>query len=236
MGAMASKKASASAPVSARSAWPSAGEVSGPVAKIQRPEAGSAVTSSSTTVTRGCARSRSVTASEKGSRSMASALPAGSLWASAIAINRPPAARISQCRRPTAFCSSSSERNEFEQTISASLAVRCAKVPTLGRISWITAGSPASAICQAASAPAMPPPTMWIGSLMRREIGRIGRKGKGRRRAGDRAPCRAFRPWRARSGPGHARRPAAGRRRWRCSSEAAPAASDRRAGSGRSGR
>ena len=32
----------------------------------------------------------------------------------------PPAARISQCSRPTAFCSSSSDRKELEQTSSAS--------------------------------------------------------------------------------------------------------------------
>jgi hypothetical protein len=44
----------------------------------------------------------------------------------------PPAARISQCSRPTAFCSWSSERKELEQTISASDPVRWAKVPTLG--------------------------------------------------------------------------------------------------------
>ena len=54
----------------------------------------------------------------------------------------PPAARISQCSRPTALRSSSSERKELEQTISAKLPVRWAKVPTLGRISWITTGTP----------------------------------------------------------------------------------------------
>ena len=47
----------------------------------------------------------------------------------------PPAARISQCKRPTALRSSSSDRKEFEQTISAKSPVRWAKVPVWGRIS-----------------------------------------------------------------------------------------------------
>jgi len=72
----------------------------------------------------------------------------------------PPAARISQCRRPTALASSSSERKELEQTISASMPVRWAKVATFGRISCSTTGTPISAACQAASDPAMPPPMM----------------------------------------------------------------------------
>jgi hypothetical protein len=54
----------------------------------------------------------------------------------------------------------SSERKEFEQTISAKSPVRWAKVPTLGRISCITTGTPAFAAAQAASDPAMPPPMM----------------------------------------------------------------------------
>ena len=60
----------------------------------------------------------------------------------------------------------SSERNEFEQTSSASPSVWWANVPRVGRISCSTTGWPAWAICQAASEPAMPPPTMWIGSVM----------------------------------------------------------------------
>ena len=83
----------------------------------------------------------------------------------------PFAARISQCSSPTAFCSLSSDRNELEQTISASMPVRWAKVSTLGRISWITTSMPASAACQAASDPAMPPPTICNVSLMRCQIG-----------------------------------------------------------------
>jgi hypothetical protein len=58
------------------------------------------------------------------------------------------------------FRSSSPDRKELEQTISARCPVRWAKVPTLGRISWITTGTPMFAACQAASDPAMPPPMM----------------------------------------------------------------------------
>ena len=157
---MASKKARAPAPVTSAMAWPSAGEVSGPVAKIQWPSSGRPVTSPATTLMRGWARRRAVMAAAKGSRSTASAPPAGRRCASAIAITRPPAARISQCSRPTAFELSSSDRNEFEQTISAKLPVRCAKVPVSGRISCRITSTPASAACQAASLPAMPAPTM----------------------------------------------------------------------------
>ncbi len=157
---MASKKARLSAPVAAWIASASAPEVRGPVAMIQEPEAGRAVISSSATSISGWARSRAVTASAKGSRSTARAPPAGRRWRSAISMMRPAAARISQCRSPTAFCSSSSERNELEQTISARLPVRWAKVPMRGRISWIVTGTPRRAACHAASDPAIPPPTM----------------------------------------------------------------------------
>ena len=166
MGAMASKKARASAPVSARMLSASAPEVRGPVAMIQCPSVGSSVTSPSTTEISGWLRSRAVTASAKGSRSTASAPPAGRRWARAISMINPPAAPISQCKRPTALRSSSSERKEFEQTISAKEPVRCAKVPTCGRISCSTTGTPASAACHAASDPAMPPPRMWSVCVM----------------------------------------------------------------------
>ena len=123
-----------------RTASASAGEVRGPVATITESQAagGSPATSARSIVTSGCASSRAVTSAEKGSRSMASALPAGTAWRSAVAMISPPAARISQCRSPTAFCSSSSERKEFEQTSSASPPVLWAKVPTTGRISCST--------------------------------------------------------------------------------------------------
>ena len=44
----------------------------------------------------------------------------------------PPAARISQCSRPTAFCSSSSERKELEQTISRQMPVLVREGADLG--------------------------------------------------------------------------------------------------------
>ncbi len=165
---MASKKASASSPVSARIASASAGEVSGPVAMIVLPHSfgGRPGTSPRSTVTSGWLVRRSVTAAEKASRSTARAPPAGSWCRSPISMISPPAWRISQCSRPTALFSSSSERNEFEQTSSASPSVWWASVPRVGRISCSTTGTPACAICQAASEPAMPPPTMWIGSVM----------------------------------------------------------------------
>src|SRR5215510_8669214 len=70
-----------------------------------------------------------------------------------------PSRRISSCTSPTALCSLSSERNEFEQTSSASAALLWAAVVRNGRISWSTTGTPRAAICQAASDPASPPPT-----------------------------------------------------------------------------
>ena len=161
MGAIASKNARASAPVSRAIEAARAEPVSGPVAMIQWPSDGRSVTSPSRTSIRGWARMASVTEAANGSRSTASAPPAGRRWRSAVAMIRPPAARISQWRRPTAFCSSSSERKELEHTISASEPVRWAKVPTWGRISWRTTGTPIWAACQAASEPAMPPPTMF---------------------------------------------------------------------------
>ena len=95
-------------------------EVSGPVAMIQWPSSGSSVISPYSTVILGCAISASVTDCAKGSRSTASAPPAGRRCLSAVAMINPFAARISQCSRPTAFCSLSSERKELEQTISPS--------------------------------------------------------------------------------------------------------------------
>src|ERR687897_3177429 len=67
---------------------------------------------------------------------------------------------------PTALAEGSSERKELEQTSSASPAVLCASVPRTGRISCRTTGTPLRATCQAASDPARPPPTTWIGSIV----------------------------------------------------------------------
>ena len=77
----------------------------------------------------GSAASASVTAAAKPSRSTASAPPAGSLCRSPMAITSEPSRRISSCSRPTALPIASSERNEFEQTSSASRSVWCASVP-----------------------------------------------------------------------------------------------------------
>jgi hypothetical protein len=41
--------------------------------------------------------------------------------------------------------------------------VLCASVPRTPRISCRMTGTPALAICQAASEPASPPPTTWMG-------------------------------------------------------------------------
>ena len=52
---------------------------------------GRPATSERSMVTRGWASRRAVISAEKGSRSMASALPAGTAWRSALAMTRPPA-------------------------------------------------------------------------------------------------------------------------------------------------
>jgi len=61
----------------------------------------------------------------------------------------------------------SSERNEFEQTSSASPCVLWASVMRCGRISCTITGTPAWAICHAASEPARPPPMTWTGGMLR---------------------------------------------------------------------
>ena len=76
-----------------------------------------------------------------------------------------PSRRISSCSSPTALVSRSSERNELEQTSSASASVLCAAVERSGRISCSTTGTLRRAICHAASQPASPPPMMWTGCI-----------------------------------------------------------------------
>ena len=144
MGAMASKKESASSPVSALIAAPSEGEVSGPVAMITEAHSGGGRPSSSPRSMRifGCAASLSETSAEKASRSTASAPPAGSLCRSAACMMSEPARRISSWSRPTALASGSSERKEFEQTSSAQPPVLCASVKRAGRISCRTTRTP----------------------------------------------------------------------------------------------
>jgi len=162
---MASKKASESSPVRSRMARASAGEVSGPVATItvSQSAGGSPSTSPRRISTSGCASSRACTAPAKPSLSTASAPPAGTLCSSAAARISEPQRRISACSTPTALASASSERKELEQTSSASVSVWCASVPRSGRISCRITGAPAPAACHAASQPARPPPTMWMG-------------------------------------------------------------------------
>ncbi len=75
-----------------------------------------------------------------------------------------PASRISACRSPTALVSASSDRKELEQTSSARPSVLCASVPRTPRISCKTTGTPAEAICQAASDPQGRPMT-WTGLM-----------------------------------------------------------------------
>src|SRR5262249_20820025 len=70
---------------------------------------------------------------------------------------------ISSCSKPTALFSQSSERKEFEHMSSARPSPVWAGVIFTGRISCRTTGTPALAICQAASEPARPPPTTWMG-------------------------------------------------------------------------
>ena len=69
----------------------SAGEVSGPVATmtLDQSAGGRPATSARSMVTRGWASRRAVISAEKGTRSMASALPAGTAWRSAVAMTRP---------------------------------------------------------------------------------------------------------------------------------------------------
>ena len=69
-----------------------------------------------------------VTSSAKASRSTASADPAGTLCWSAQRMISEPSRRISWWSRPTALFSASSERKLFEQTISASRSLSCAGV------------------------------------------------------------------------------------------------------------
>src|SRR5262249_13944880 len=109
--------------------------------------------------TGGGSRAARVMGGERPSRSPAGPPPAGTWLASAARMISEPSRRISSCKSPTALCSLSSERNEFEQTSSASAALLWAAVVRNGRISWSTTGTPRAAICQAASDPASPPPT-----------------------------------------------------------------------------
>ena len=103
MGAIASKKASWSGPVAARIASASAGEVRGPVANIQLPVAGRSVISPCCTVTLGWACRRAVTSFGKGLAVDGERTARGHAVSVGGLHDQPPAARISQCSRPTAL-------------------------------------------------------------------------------------------------------------------------------------
>jgi len=169
MGAIASKNARPSSPVSFWISAAKAGEVRGPVAIItlSHSAGGKPVSSPRSMVISGCAKMRRVTSAENPSRSTASAPPAGTLWSSATAMINDPAIRISSCSKPTALLFLSSERKELEQTSSARLSVLWTSVFVCPRISWSITVMPASAACHAASEPAMPPPIIWIRFVIR---------------------------------------------------------------------
>ena len=168
MGAMASKKAREAVPVSARIASASGAAVRGPVAMTTLPQSsgGRVSTTPRSMVISGSARIVVSTAALNASRSTASAPPAGTRLASPDDRISEPQRRISSCSRPTALFSMSSERNELEQTSSARPSVWWASVMRTGRISCRITGTPARAICHAASLPANPPPMTWMGLVM----------------------------------------------------------------------
>ena len=146
IGAMASKKASASAPVASAIASASDGAVSGPVAMIAWSQsvgrqAGDFLARDGDQRMRLEPRRHGVRKSRRGRR-RARRRPAPGC-ASPAAMISDPASRISACSSPTALVSASSERKELEQTSSARPSVLCASVPRTGRISCRITGTPA---------------------------------------------------------------------------------------------
>ena len=146
IGAMASKKASASSPVSRGSPRRAAREVSGPVATMTlshsaggRPAISRAVDLDQRMVV---AAPRSRLRRSRRGRPPARRRPAPG-WRRPTRMISEPSRRISSCSSPTALLAASSERNELEQTSSASPSVRCASVIRCGRISCSTTGTPA---------------------------------------------------------------------------------------------
>ena len=133
MGAMASKKASAFSSVRSRIASAREGEVSGPVAMMTDPsrrgEAGDLGAFDF---------DQRVGLDARGDGGAEEFAVDGERAAGGDGMgvggghDEAAAARISQWSRPTAFCSSSSERKEFEQTSSARPSVWCAKVADMG--------------------------------------------------------------------------------------------------------
>ncbi len=135
IGAMASKKASSSSPVSARMASASAGEVRGPVATIDAVPVGGRQAGDLAALDRD-QRMRLERRRHRGREAVA--VDRERAAGRHLVARRPsrmisePARRISSCSRPTALVSASSERKELEQTSSARPSVLCASVPRTG--------------------------------------------------------------------------------------------------------
>ena len=137
----------------------SASLVSGPVAMMTMPSAGTSVTSSRRSSMSGSASMARVTSAAKTSRSTVSAWPPGTRAVCAASSSSEPS------RRSSSFSSqgadpSCSDFSELLHTSSARRSVRWAGVVLAGRISWSATGTLSRATCQAASAPASPPPIM----------------------------------------------------------------------------
>ena len=129
IGAIASKKASASAPVAAPIDSASRGAVSGPVATMVEAGGGQGVDPLADDLDIGMRGepSRSPPRRSRRGRPPAPSRPAPGARRPRAMISEP-SARISAWSRPTALFSASSERKLFEQTSSASPSVWCAGV------------------------------------------------------------------------------------------------------------
>ena len=163
IGAIASKKWRCSLFVNSLIASANLSLVSGPDAIITFPS-GISVISSLTSSISGLLLIRSVTAFEKSSLAIASALPAGTAFSYAILISSPPKISISFFRRPLALVISEDPKL-LEHTNSAQSEVTCAPVVLLGRISYSLTFIPLLASWRAASEPARPAPIILTSSM-----------------------------------------------------------------------
>ena len=114
--------------------------------------------------TSGCSVRAVVTASEKPTRSTASAPPAGSLCASPALRMSEPVRRISSCSTPTALNANHRTEKSLSTQVPQSWLSRGRLSSLPGAFHAARQGNRASAICQAASEPARPAPTTWMGS------------------------------------------------------------------------
>ena len=138
IGAIASKNASASSPVTRRIDCASSGEVSGPVATITWPDGriGQRRHRLAADLDQHLGLQRILHGRGKTVPIDRERAARRQLVRIARAHDEEPQRRISSCSSPTALCKLSSERNELEQTSSASVPVLCAAVVRAGRISW----------------------------------------------------------------------------------------------------